>query len=49
MLMDRSGTSGALVKMEGRDAGRNSTIVYFSCTDCDVEAASVTKHGGQVH
>lgn len=49
MLMDRSGTGGALAKMEGRAAGENSTIVYSSCIEGDVEAASVTKHGGQVH
>lgn len=47
--MDRTGASGALVKMEGVASGGNSTIIYFSCTDCAVEAASATKYGGQVH
>jgi predicted enzyme related to lactoylglutathione lyase len=48
MSMERTGASGALVKMEGMASGGNSTIVYFSCTDCAVEAASVTKYGGKV-
>jgi uncharacterized protein len=29
--------------------GNNSTRVYFSCTDCAVGAASVTKYGGTVY
>ena len=29
-------------------SGGNSTIVYFSCADCAVEAARVAAHGGQV-
>lgn len=48
MSMERTGASGALVKMEGMASGGNSTIVYFSCTDCAVESASVTKYGGKV-
>ena len=48
MAMERTGASGALVKMEGVASGGNSTIVYFSCSDCAVEAASVTKYGGKV-
>jgi hypothetical protein len=26
-----------------------STLVYFSCEDCAVEAARVLEHGGSVH
>ena len=48
MAMDRTGASGALVKMEGVSSGGNSTMVYFSCTDCAVEAARVTTYGGHV-
>lgn len=48
MAMDRTGAGGALVKMEGMASGGNSTIVYFSCADCAVEAAFVTKYGGHV-
>lgn len=48
MLMDAPGASGALVKMEGVPSGGNSTIVYFSCADCAVEAARVAPAGGRV-
>ena len=48
MAMDKVGAGGALVKMEGVPSGGNSTIVYFSCADCAVEAARVVAHGGQV-
>jgi predicted enzyme related to lactoylglutathione lyase len=48
MEMDRAGASGALVKMEGVCSGGNSTLVYFSCADCAVEAERVIQNGGQV-
>ena len=34
--------------MEGVPSGGNSTIVYFSCADCAVEAARVAPAGGRV-
>ena len=43
-----TGASGALVKMDGCPSGGNSTVVYFSCTDCAVEASRVAGSGGQV-
>lgn len=43
------GSSGALVKMPGVPSGGNSTLVYFHCTDCAVEAAKVAPAGGSVH
>ncbi len=49
MAMDRMGAPGALVQMEGVSSGGNSTMVYFSCLDCAVEAARAKVHGGQVH
>lgn len=49
MAMDQTGASGALVKMEGAASGGNSTVVYFSCTDCAVEASRVAGSGGQLH
>jgi predicted enzyme related to lactoylglutathione lyase len=50
MAMDRIGVGGALVKMNGvATGGNNSTRVYFSCKDCAVEAALVSKYGGQVY
>ena len=48
MMMDKVGAGGALVKMEGYPSGGNSTIVYFSCDDCAVEAARVAEAGGRV-
>ena len=34
------GASGALVKMAGVPSGGNSTLVYFACADCAVEAGN---------
>ncbi|MBY0576918.1 MAG: VOC family protein [Gallionellaceae bacterium] len=47
--MESYGTCGSLVKMEGKCSGINSTIVYFSCSDCAVEAIRVKAAGGQIH
>jgi hypothetical protein len=48
MKPDGYGASGALVKMPGFSSGANSVLVYFSCTDCAVEAAKAVKAGGKV-
>lgn len=48
MSMEKAGAAGALVKMEGAPPGGNSTLVYFSCEDCAVEAARVGENGGRV-
>lgn len=48
MAMDRMGAPGALVKMEGFPSGGNSTLVYFSCTDCSTEAGRVKTAGGSI-
>ncbi len=45
--MDSYGSSGALVKMSGCPSG-GSTMVYFSCADCAVEAARAAASGGKV-
>lgn len=42
------GAPGALVKMPGFSAGRNSVLIYFSCTDCLIEEKKVLQHGGQL-
>ena len=47
MSMDEPGASGALVKMAGCPSG-GSTLVYFACEDCAVEAARAAAHGGQL-
>jgi len=43
----QSGASGALVKMPGCPSG-GSTLVYFTCEDCAVEAARAVAHGGRL-
>ena len=48
MEMERSGAAGALVHMIGFPSGGNSVLVYFSCTDCAVEAARVRQAGGRL-
>ena len=46
--MEKYGTTGALVKMEGATVGQNSTVVYFACEDCATEEARVQAAGGQL-
>jgi uncharacterized protein len=46
--MNVYGAPGALVKMPGFPAGRNSVLVYFSCADCSVEEKRVLEFGGKV-
>src|SRR5450631_3429290 len=48
MQPDRFGASGTLVKMEGVPSGGNSTIVYFSSSDCAIEASRVIEAGGKM-
>ena len=48
MAMDRTGASGALVKMDGFSVDGNSTLVYFSCEDCAIEAARIVPSGGKI-
>ena len=48
MALDQFGTGGALVRMKGFRSGGNSTLVYFACEDCAVEAARAVKNGGQI-
>jgi uncharacterized protein len=48
MEPDRPGAPGALVKMEGFPSGGNSTIVYFTCSDCAIEAKRVSESGGKI-
>ncbi len=42
------GAGGALVRMPGLPSGGNSTLVYFGCEDCAVEAGRVAGAGGAV-
>ncbi|MBL8251598.1 MAG: VOC family protein [Candidatus Competibacter sp.] len=43
-----AGAAGALVKMDGYPSGGNSTLVYFACADCAVEARKAQDAGGQI-
>ncbi len=45
---DQFGCGGALVHMPGIPSGGNSTLVYFSCDDCDSEAKKAAQAGGMV-
>ena len=46
--MEAPGATGALVRMPGVPSG-GSTILYFGCEDCAVEAGRVEKAGGKIH
>jgi len=48
MNMESYGAAGSLVQMKGVSSGGNSTLVYFSCADCAVEAARVATFGGRI-
>ncbi len=43
------GASGTLVRVAGMPSGGNSTLVYFACMNCAVEASRVVAAGGQLH
>lgn len=45
---ERPGAAGSLVRAEGYPSGGNSTLVYFSCTDCAIEAKRAAENGGKV-
>jgi hypothetical protein len=42
------GSGGALARTEGVSSGGNSTVVYFRCVDCAVEASRVVAAGGKI-
>lgn len=46
--LEKYGATGALVKMEGFPAGKNSVLVYFGCEDCAIEEKKVIESGGKV-
>ena len=48
MQQGLEGASGSLVRMEGMPSGGNSTLVYFGCEDCAVEAKRVAQAGGKI-
>ena len=46
--MDGYGAGGALARFEGMPPGGNSTLVYFACDDCAIEADRIPGAGGTV-
>lgn len=46
--MEGPGIAGALVQMPGFPSGGNSTLAYFSCSDCATEAVRVVQAGGRI-
>lgn len=48
MQQEQPGAPGALIKMEGFASGGNSTLVYFTCSDCAVEAERAVESGGVI-
>lgn len=45
---ERPGAQGALVRMEDFKSGGNSVLVYFTCSDCAVEAKRCCESGGKI-
>lgn len=48
MLPEKPGCPGALIRMSGKDSGGGGTLIYFSCSDCAIEAARAAESGGEV-
>jgi len=48
MSMEHAGSGGSLVKVDGVRSGGNSTLVYFACEDCAIEADRIESAGGKV-
>jgi hypothetical protein len=48
MKPESPGSSGALVKMKGKDSGVGGTIVYFPGDDCGAMAARAVENGGRI-
>ncbi len=46
--MNTYGAPGALSKTPGARAGGNSTVVYFGCEDCAIEADRAARAGGKI-
>jgi predicted enzyme related to lactoylglutathione lyase len=48
MVENREGAGGSLVKVDGVRSGGNSTLVYFACDDCALEAGRIEAAGGRI-
>jgi predicted enzyme related to lactoylglutathione lyase len=48
MRQEGYGAAGSLVKIPGYPSGGNSIVIYFSCTDCAIEAEKAARSGGKI-
>ena len=48
MVENGPGISGTLLSVPGVPSGGNSTLVYFRCDDCAIEAGRVAGAGGKI-
>lgn len=48
MQEDAYGAAGALIKIPKCPSGGNSTVVYFMCDDCEIEANRAVEAGGKI-
>jgi uncharacterized protein len=48
MDQNAGGAAGSLVKMKDMGPRVGGTLIYFSCSDCAVEADKATKAGGKI-
>ena len=48
MDKQKTGASGALVKMKEGVSGPGGSLIYFNCDDCSVEEGRVKTNGGSV-
>ena len=46
--MDATGSSGALIKVNGVPSGSGGTMIYFNCENCAVEAGRAETQGGEI-
>ncbi|QLE00351.1 VOC family protein [Galbibacter sp. BG1] len=46
--MEKHGSGGAIVRMDGVSPGNNSTIIYFGSNDCGVEQERIAPAGGTI-
>jgi predicted enzyme related to lactoylglutathione lyase len=47
--MPGNGAMGALMKHPMRKPSQEGTIVYFHCTDCDIQTKLAVESGGQIY
>lgn len=48
MEQNAAGAAGSLVKMKDMGPRVGGTLIYFSCSDCAVEADKAAKAGGKI-